>query len=58
MIAIKQDSDLQEIQKQLLFLANVSVVQNSMEYPLKNDKVTYYVCKNHACLPPTNHLNR
>lgn len=56
-VATKQDSDLQEIQKQLPFLANVSVVQNSMKYPLKDDKVTYYVCKNHACLPATNHLN-
>ena len=26
------------------------------EYPLKNDKTTYYVCKGHRCLPPTNDL--
>lgn len=56
-IAVKHDSDLQEIQKQLPFLANVSVVRDSMEYPLKNNKVTYYVCKNHACLPPINCLD-
>ena len=56
-IAVKHDSDLQEIQIQLPFLANVSVVRDSMEYPLKNNKVTYYVCKNHACLPPINCLD-
>ncbi len=27
------------------------------EYPLKNGKTTYYVCKGHSCLPPTNTLN-
>lgn len=25
-------------------------------YPLKNDDTTYYVCRNHSCLPPTNEL--
>ena len=24
------------------------------EYPLKNGKTTYYVCRGHSCLPPTN----
>ena len=45
-IAVKHKSDFQEIQKELPFLANVSVVLDSVDYPLKNDKVTYYVCKN------------
>ncbi len=26
------------------------------EYTLKNGKTTYYVCRNHTCLPPTNDL--
>ena len=55
-IAVKHKSDFQEIQKELPFLANVSVVLDSVDYPLKNDKVTYYVCKNHTCSPPTNIL--
>lgn len=25
-------------------------------YSLKNDRTTYYVCRNHSCLPPTNEL--
>ena len=28
------------------------------EYPLKNGKTTYYVCRNHCCYPPGNDLNR
>ncbi len=27
------------------------------EYPLKNSKTTYYLCKGKACMPPTNDLN-
>ncbi len=27
------------------------------EYPLKNSKTTYYVCKGRSCMPPTNDLN-
>ena len=26
------------------------------EYPLKDGKTTYYVCRNHSCLPPVNTL--
>lgn len=26
------------------------------EYPLLNNKTTYYICKNHTCMPPTNTL--
>ena len=28
------------------------------EYPLKNGKTTYYVCKGNSCLPPVNDLNQ
>ena len=27
------------------------------EHPFKNGKTTYYVCRGHSCLPPTNDLN-
>ena len=26
------------------------------EYPLKEGKTTFYVCKDHSCLPPVNDL--
>jgi uncharacterized protein YyaL (SSP411 family) len=28
------------------------------EYPLKDGKTTYYVCRGHSCLPPANDLSR
>ncbi len=27
------------------------------KYPLKNQKTTFYVCRNHSCLPPVNDLH-
>ncbi|MBO7196848.1 MAG: thioredoxin domain-containing protein [Clostridia bacterium] len=38
--------------------AIVFLLQNSTEeYPLKNNRITYYVCRGNSCLPPTNDLN-
>ncbi|MBE6813484.1 MAG: thioredoxin domain-containing protein [Ruminococcaceae bacterium] len=34
--------------------AIILLPQPTTEYPLKNNKTTYYVCQNHSCLPPTN----
>lgn len=28
--------------------------ESSPEFPMIHDKTTYYICKNHSCLPPTN----
>lgn len=55
-VALKNDSDLEEVRRNIPFLANISVVKESKEYPLLNDEITYYVCNNHVCLPPTNIL--
>ncbi len=53
-IVPKDLSELSRIKENLPFFANVSVVPESHEYPIINDKTTYYICKNYACLPPTN----
>jgi len=53
-IVLKDWSDLADIRKALPFLANVSVVTESTQYPLLNNQTTYYICKNHICLPPSN----
>ncbi len=40
--------------------ANATIVlltKATQEYSLKDDKTTYYVCKGHSCMPPTNNLN-
>lgn len=35
----------------------ILLTQPTNEYSLKNNKTTYYVCRGHSCLPPTNVLN-
>lgn len=55
-VTIVQDgkTDLSEIRMKLPLFANVSVVNESEKYPLLNNKTTYYVCRGHMCLPPSN----
>ncbi|MGN0455631.1 MAG: thioredoxin domain-containing protein [Acutalibacteraceae bacterium] len=53
-IIIKNSSDLKEIRESLPLLANISIKCESKEFPLLNNQTTYYICKNHNCLPPTN----
>ena len=45
---------LDKITEKLPFLADIQVVQNGNGYLLLNNRTTYYVCKDHACLPPSN----
>ncbi len=33
------------------------LTETAEDYPLKNGKTTYYVCKGHSCMPPVNNLN-
>lgn len=55
-IVPKDSSDLQQIREKLPFFANVVLSGDSSKYPLINDRTTYYVCKDHSCLPPTNEI--
>ncbi len=48
------ETDISEIRAGLPFLANVSIVCECEKYRLLNGKTTYYVCKDHSCLPPAN----
>lgn len=53
-VVLKDKTDLKKIKDHIPFFANISVVLQSENYPLLNDKTTYYVCKNYSCLPPAN----
>ena len=55
-IALKSQEDLNEIRERIPFLANVTVITESDEYPLLNNQTTFYVCENRNCLPPTNSI--
>ncbi len=53
---LKSSSDLEAVKGRLPILADVIVATNSAEYPLVNDRTTFYVCKNHVCHAPANTL--
>lgn len=53
-IAYQKKSDLEKVKRQLPLLANVVTVPACKEYPLKNGSTTFYICKGHVCLEPTN----
>lgn len=53
-VVLKNQSDLEKIKENIPFLTNISVIQERNEYPLLNEKTTYYICKKYVCLPPTN----
>lgn len=53
-IVLKNNEDIKEMQLKLPVFSNIIIKNECREYPLINDKTTYYVCKNHACLSPTN----
>ena len=55
-IVLKHRSDLEKVSRQMPLLANATIVSKSKEYPLLNDNTTFYVCKEHTCLPPVNTL--
>lgn len=55
-VVLKTEEERGMLWGKLPFLANVTVVSDSMEYPLINEKTTYYVCKDHVCLAPRNEL--
>ncbi len=55
-VVLKNKEERELLWGKLPFLANVTVVSDSMKYPLVNEKTTYYVCKDHVCLPPANEL--
>ena len=53
--AVAKDDDIGEIVKSLPLNADIRIVSDeSAEYELLNDKTTYFICKNHICMPPTN----
>ena len=46
-----------EIIKRLPLDADINMLSGETgEYHLINDKTTYFICKNHTCLPPTNEM--
>ena len=55
-VAVKDARDLEGIKGQLPLLANVIAVSENREYPLLNNRTTFYVCRDHTCFAPSNTL--
>ncbi len=55
-VVTEDQTELNEIKRAIPLFANISLVSESKEYAMLNGKTTYYVCRNHICLPPTNTL--
>ena len=55
-VVLGNTTDKNNIKQKLPFLADINVVEAGEEYSLLNNKTTYYICKNHACLPPSNEI--
>ncbi|WP_312092398.1 thioredoxin domain-containing protein [Aminipila sp.] len=54
---LKDKSDLDKLKGKTGLNTNVRILEKPTdEYKLINEKTTFYVCKNHSCLPPTNNI--
>ncbi len=56
-IVLKENQKPEDLSCKLSLGTVVSVLEApTEEYPLKDDKTTFYVCRGRSCLPPTNEL--
>lgn len=56
-VAVKDRKEIQFLPFRVPLDTIVRVVEgDTKEYPLKNNRTTYYVCRGHVCLPPENEL--
>lgn len=56
-VVLENNKKPADIIENLPFLADIQVMEEDGEHLLLNNKTTYYICKNHACLPPSNKLD-
>lgn len=56
-IVVKDGQELAELSCKIPLNTVVCMLEEpSKEYPLINNRTTFYVCRGHSCLPPTNEL--
>lgn len=56
-IVVKEIQDLEGLSTRIPLGTTLRILGGpTREYPLKNDKTTFYVCRNHSCQPPVNQL--
>ena len=56
-IVLKEKEDLKNLPCKINLCAIIKVLENATkEYPMKDEKTTYYVCKGRSCQPAQNEL--
>ncbi len=56
-VVVKEKQELKKLSCQLPLDTIVRALESpTKDYPLKNDKTTFYVCRGHACQPPVNEV--
>ena len=55
-VVLKSKADLEKLKNKIPFLCNVTITNETDSFRLLNGKTTYYVCKNHTCVAPTNNI--
>ncbi len=56
-IVVKDRQELAELSCKISLNTVVRIIEEpSEEYPLKNNRTTFYICKGHSCFPPSNEL--
>ena len=56
-VVVNKKEDLKQLRCRIPLDAVMNVLENpTKDYPLLNDRTTFYVCKGHSCLPPVNEL--
>ncbi len=56
-VVLDEKTDTSKLKFSLPSDATIILSKPTKEQPLINGKTTYYICKGHSCLPPTNDLN-
>ena len=58
-VVVKDKEELEKLSCKIPLNMIINVLEGpTEEYPLKNDRTTYYVCRGRTCLPPVNELIR
>lgn len=56
-IVVKEKEELEKLKYRISLDTAICVLEKpTKDYPLLNDKTTFYVCKGHSCLTPVNEL--
>ena len=56
-VVVNRKEELEHLRCRIPLDVVINVLENpTKDYPLLNDRTTFYVCKGHSCLPPVNEL--